>query len=206
MSRDTEPDWDFVFVEAHTVGAGPLDDASGRERRDVDVDRRQLRGRVARAAPVPLPLPDGQRQRDVHGDRHDRVVARRFGGNSGGWKQWSIDLSRYAGRQVQVSISYASDWSVQGLGAFVDGTVVSTGESPSFEDGLGGWQVSGPLLPPAGSGPNGNDWISTSSEGFPEGATITTPHSIYLGFGLEGISGPASRASVMGRAMGHLLP
>ena len=29
--------------------------------------------------------------------------------------------------------------------------------------------------------------------------------SIYLGFGLEGISGPSSRAAVMGRAMGYLL-
>ena len=31
-TRDTEPDWDFVFVEAHTVGAGRLDDAARPER------------------------------------------------------------------------------------------------------------------------------------------------------------------------------
>ena len=37
-------------------------------------------------------------------------------GHSAGWEQWSIDLSAYAGKQVEVSIAYASDWSVQGLG------------------------------------------------------------------------------------------
>ena len=39
---------------------------------------------------------------------------------SGGWEQWSVDLGAYAGKQVEVSIAYASDWSIQGLGAFVD--------------------------------------------------------------------------------------
>ena len=32
VSYDTEPDFDYVFVEAHTVGAGRLDDAARHER------------------------------------------------------------------------------------------------------------------------------------------------------------------------------
>jgi bacillopeptidase F (M6 metalloprotease family) len=43
-------------------------------------------------------------------------------GRSACWEQWSIDLSRYAGKQVEISIAYLSDWSIQGLGAFVDDT------------------------------------------------------------------------------------
>ncbi len=101
-----------------------------------------------------------------------------------------------------MSISYVSDWSVQGLGVFVDDTVVSTGESTSFEDGLGGWTVAGP---PPGSGPNGNDWTRTTAGGFPEGAAVTTPDSVYFGFGFEGIATPASRNAVMGRAISYLL-
>jgi hypothetical protein len=101
-----------------------------------------------------------------------------------------------------VSIAYASDWSVQGLGAFVDDTTVSTGATTSFEDGLGGWTVTGP---PPGSGPNSNNWTRTTAAGFPEGAAISTPWSIYTGFGIEGISTPAARNAVVGRAVNYLL-
>jgi hypothetical protein len=72
----------------------------------------------------------------------------------------------------------------------------------SFEDGLGGWAVSGP---PPGSASNTNDFVRTTSAGFPEGAAITTPDTIYLGFGLEGVSGPATRAAIAGRALTYLL-
>ena len=123
-------------------------------------------------------------------------------GNSNGWGEWTIDLSAYAGKKVEISIAYATDWSTQGLGVFVDDTTVSTGETTSFEDGLGGWTVSGS---PAGSAANANDWISTTSDGFPEGAAISTPDSIYFGFGFEGISTPSTRNAVMGRAMDFLL-
>ena len=45
----------------------------------------------------------------------------------------------------------------------------------------------------------------TSAGGFPEGAVITTEDTIYLGFGLEGVNGPATRATVMDRSMDYLL-
>ena len=54
-------------------------------------------------------------RRDLLADRHDRRVER--GERAlGGWQQWSIDLTAYAGKQVEISISYVSDWSTQGLG------------------------------------------------------------------------------------------
>ena len=69
---------------------------------------------------------------------------------------------------------------------FVDDIVVSTGEgSTSFEAGLDGWTVTGP---PPGSAANANNWIRTDAAGFPVGASITTPRTILMGFGFEGIS------------------
>jgi hypothetical protein len=65
-------------------------------------------------------------------------------GSSGGWQRWQVDLSSLAGQQVEVSISYASDWSFQGLGVFVDDIEVSTGEGTTpFEAGLDGWSIPG---------------------------------------------------------------
>ena len=31
-------------------------------------------------------------------------------GNSSGWQNWSIDLSAYRGKQVEMSIVFATDW------------------------------------------------------------------------------------------------
>jgi len=93
---------------------------------------------------------------------------------------------------------------VQNLGAFIDDIVVSTGEgSTSFETGLDGWAVTGP---PSGSAANGNDWIRSDATGFPVGASITTPKSVLMGYGIEGISTPGARAAVMGGVMDYLLP
>ena len=123
-------------------------------------------------------------------------------GSSGGWQQWEVDLSAYAGQQVEVSISYASDWATQGLGVFVDDIEVSTGEgTTSFETGMDGWTVPGA---PPGSSPNPNDFVRTTAAGFPEGPSATTGDTIYFGFGFEGISDEADRNEVMDRAMTYL--
>jgi len=71
-------------------------------------------------------------------------------------------------------------------------------ESTSFEADTGGWTVPGA---PADSGPNSNDWIRTASVGFVDGPGVATDHSLYWGFGLEGVAGRATRAQLMGDAM-----
>ena len=124
--------------------------------------------------------------------------ATRTAGRSG-----AIDLDAYAGGQVEVSISYASDWATQGLGVFVDDVTLPDGSSTSFEGGdTGGWVVTGP---PPGSAPNSNNFVFTTAAGFPEGASITTEDTLYLGFGLEGVTGADKRAEVMDRAMDYFL-
>ena len=71
----------------------------------------------------------------------------------------------------------------------------------SFEEG---WTAEAGHRPPPGSA-NPNNWIRTTAAGFPVGAAIATPRTIIMGFGVEGISTPAERNAVMGRAMEYLL-
>jgi hypothetical protein len=91
---------------------------------------------------------------------------------------------------------------VLGLGVFLDDVSITDGAttlaSTSFEDGLGGWAVPGA---PADSGANGGDWHQTTSVGFVDGPGVLTGHSLYLGFGLEGVSGAATRATLVKDAM-----
>jgi hypothetical protein len=104
-------------------------------------------------------------------------------GNSNGRRQWSIDLDAYAGSTVEISIAYISDWATQNLGVFVDDVTLPDGTGTSFETGLEGWAISGP---PEGSGANANNFAVTTAGGFPVGASIATPSSLLMGYGLEG--------------------
>jgi hypothetical protein len=125
-------------------------------------------------------------------------------GASNGWQEFKIDLSAYAGKQVEVSISYVSDWGTQGLGVFLDDASVvvdgATVAETSFETAdLGGWTVAGP---PTGSAGNATDW-SRSQQAFEEGAAVVTADTVYLGFGLEGLA-PAARDDLVARSLAHL--
>ena len=125
IDRDTESQWDFVFVEIHTVGQDDwttLADLNGHTTQDTGFVVPVL----ARHPPVPDPLPDR------HGARAATRPARpatwwAATGDSGDAENWAFDLGAYAGSDVEVSISYASDDVVQRNGVFVDDIVVSTG-------------------------------------------------------------------------------
>ena len=210
-SYDTEPDWDFVFVEAHTLDATPdddwttLPDVNGHTSpntgpNDPDLAScpagwHELHPWLARYQTF-----DGVGACTPEGSTGEWNAS---SGRSAGWEEWEIDLSAYAGKQVEISLSYASDWAVQGLGNFIDDIQVSHGGgTTSFEADLGGWTVPGP---PEGSAPNANDFIRTMSVGFEEGAVVSTEDTLYFGFGFEGITDASTRADVMGASMGHLL-
>lgn len=201
-SYDTEQAWDHLFVEAHTPGQDDwttLPDANGHTSTAVGDS-------------CPAGWRDLHPQLDHYQTWNGTDACTSTGttgtwnaasGNSGGWQQWSVDLSAYAGGQVEVAIAYVSDWAVQGLGVFVDDVVVSTGEgSTSFETGLDGWAAAGS---PSSSAPNANDWIRTDVSGFPVGASISTPSTLLMGFGIEGVTGRDARAAVMDRVLAHLL-
>ena len=199
-SYDTEPAWDFVFVEAHTVGEDDwttLPDVNGHTSSDT--------GDSCPSGWFEIhPWLERYQGSDCSGS--NATTGGEWHANSGrsdGWEEWEVDLTEYAGEEVEISISYASDWSVQGLGSFVDDIQVSTGEgTTSFEGGMDGWTVPGA---PPGSSDNPNDWIRSESVGFEEGAVVSTPDTLLFGFGFEGISGADSRATVMDKSMGYLL-
>jgi hypothetical protein len=201
-SFSTEPDWDYLAVEAHTVGQDDwttLPDVNGHTSQGTGescpAGWRTLHPHLDHYQTV---NPDGTCSPTGTTGSWNAATA-----SSDGWQQWSVDLGAYAGKQVEVSIAYISDWSSQGIGTFIDDIDVSTGEgSTSFEAGLDGWTVPGA---PAGSAPNANDFIRTTAAGFPEGAVVATADTLYFGFGFEGISDAATRASVMSRAMQYLL-
>jgi Zinc carboxypeptidase len=200
-SYNTEQAWDHLFVEAHTVG------------QDNWTTLPDLNGHTSQATGDSCP--EGWRTLHPWLDHYQTLnpdntcsptgttgVWHASSGSSNSWQQWSVDLGAYAGTQVEVSLAYVSDWSMQGLGVFVDDIEVSTGEgSASFEDGLAGWMATGP---PPGSAPNSNNFIRTTAAGFPEGAAATDD-TLYFGFGFEGISGASTRSDVMGRAIDYLL-
>ena len=201
ISRDTEVDWDHVFVEARTADG------------DDWTTLPDLNGHTTTATGASCEA--GWRELHPHLDHYQRLNPdgsctpsgttgewHAASGASGGWENWEVDLSAWAGQTVEISITYASDWAVQNLGVFVDDVTLPDGTSTSFESDLGGWSVPGA---PDDSSPNANDWIRTDAAGFPVGAVISTPDTLLLGFGLEGISTPAERDEVMRRAMAHLL-
>jgi hypothetical protein len=201
FSYDTEPAWDFAFVEAHTVGQDDwttLPEASG-------ITSTSTGDSCAEGWHELHPWLARYQGADCSGTGPNGGQWNATSGRSQGWEDWTIDLSAYAGSQVEVSISYASDWSVQGLGAFVDAIEVSTGEgSTSFEEGddpMAGWTIAGP---PEGSAGNPTDWTRTETVGFTEGAVVSRPDSLYFGFGLEGITGADTRAEVMRRSVDYL--
>ncbi len=118
-SYNTEQAWDHLFVEAHTVG------------QDNWTTLPDLNGRTSQATGDSCP--EGWRTLHPWLDHYQTLnpdntcspsgttgVWHASSGSSNGWQQWSVDLGAYAGRQVEVSLAYVSDWSVQGLGVFVD--------------------------------------------------------------------------------------
>ena len=106
-----------------------------------------------------------------------------------------------------MSISYFSDAGVQGLGVFVDDIAVTTGATTTttdFESGLGGWAIEGAPDLDGPNAPNDNDFILTPDIGYADGPGIATEDTLLWGFGFEGVTDRATRASLMKDALTYL--
>jgi hypothetical protein len=67
-----------------------------------------------------------------------------YNGVTGGWSQESVDLSKYAGHEVQIRFEYVTDAAVNGEGMFLDDIALrETGYFTDFEDDAGGWKANG---------------------------------------------------------------
>src|SRR4051794_32409613 len=220
-SYNLELNFDYMIVEAHTVDASPdddwttLPDQNGHTSSDLSNDESCPGGwsDPNDSANVLHPFLTHYQTRQADGTCTSTGTTGSWNaanGSSSGWQQWQIDLSPYAGKQVEISITALSDWGFQQFpGVFIDDVQVSTGEgSTSFEDDadpMDGWQVPGAPVDDQGvEEANRNDWVRRAGLGIKEGAAVRTPDTLYLGFGFEGIRGAATRNDVMQRIVGYL--
>ena len=213
-SFDTEPGWDFLAVEAHTVGQDDwttLVDKNGHTTDDLSGNSSCPQIPIVDEHPFmehyvtlhPESSPGAGDATCTNGGTTGTFNA--ANGNSGGFVDFDFDLSAYAGKQVELSITYISDEGVQGLGVFVDDAKITadgaTLTETSFEDGLGGWATPGA---PEGSSPNPNDWTSSTSVGYVDGPGVATKDTLYWGFGLEGVTGADKRSTLVKDALTYL--
>ena len=122
-----------------------------------------------------------------------------------GWQQVEIDLSEYAGQQVEVSISYVTDPASGGIGTFVDDTEVvvdgAVTEADGFEGATSTWTVGGP---PEGSAPNAGNW-QIGEQLVNIYAGTSTEDTLLLGFGLEQLATDEDRVELLEQALDGLI-
>jgi Zinc carboxypeptidase/Immune inhibitor A-like, MAM domain len=219
-SYNLELDFDYLIVEAHTVGQDnwtTLPDQNGHTSDDLSTDESCTGGwsNPADTNNVLHPfLMHYQTFDPATGTCSNTGTSGAWNaanGSSSGWQQLQFDLGAYANQQVELSITVLSDWGLQQFpGVFVDDIEVSTGEgTTSFEDDADptdGWAVTGAPQDPEGiEGPNLNDWIRRGGLGIKEGAAVATEDTVYMGFGFEGVTGSDTRNQIMDRAIDYLL-
>ena len=210
LSYDIEsPYWDFLIFEVHTVGQDDwttlevpgltsqgLADASGGNSSCASGWQEQLHPMIGRYQTLNA---DGTCSPTGTTGEWNAVS-----GSGNGWETWDLDLSDFAGSEVELVISYVTDWSTLGTGVFIDDTSVivdgATIRETSFETDLGGWEVLGPPESSAG----GNPWIRSTAV-IVTWAAVTTPDTVLHGFGLEGVTTAAQRNEIMGRTLEFLL-
>jgi hypothetical protein len=200
---DTEPGYDHAVLEAHTTGADDwttLPEAGG-----------------ATSATVPAECEAGFLVREHPFLKHYLTVSsagcantgtsgawNSFTGASSGWQQVNFDLSAYAGKSVEVSLSYITDPNTGGHGVLADNASLVVGgaatDTEGFETSLGPWSASGP---PPGSPAVLKDW-ARYGELFKTYGGITTDDTVLLGFGLEHVTAAADRAALVKKALGAL--
>ena len=164
VDRDTESNFDFFFVEAHLVGSDAWTTLP-----DLDGFAQQSTGFCALPFVHPFAFnylsldPDGPEPCAPTGLTGQWWAAT---GASEGWERWRIDLSSYAGQDVEIALTYASDDIVQRWGVAIDDVAFTAGDgTTSFEDGdAGGWKVPG--VPPPTT-VNENDWFVAGVEDLP---------------------------------------
>ena len=201
LSYNTEPDYDHVILEAHTVGDDDwttLPEVGGATSTNVPADCDQgflLDEHPFLAHYLTLGAPC-----DNTGSTGEWNS---FTGDSGGWQPVAFDLSAYAGTQVEVSITFVTDPSFSGIGVFVDDTRVEAGgatlDAEGFETGLGPWAAQ---PPPAGSYQGGSAFVRSRAL---LAAGISTRDTVLLGFGIEQLATPAEQSAVLGRAVRSLI-
>jgi hypothetical protein len=217
-SYDLEPDYDYMFVEIHTVGQDDwttLADANGHTSNDTGLSCETIGDGSAWQTNHPF-LAHYQTVISGGADCSPTGTSGEWNattGNSGGWQEWSMPIpAAYAGKNVEIAVSVVSDAASQGLGTWVDELrVVDSADAPinsadpSFESGIDGWTLPGPPGPAGAAGQStATGWERAQSAPFIEAPIVTTNDTVYTGFAFEAITGAANRTAFMQAVMTHL--
>ncbi|WP_199539094.1 immune inhibitor A domain-containing protein [Desertihabitans brevis] len=120
-----EQDWDFGFVEVSTDGGTTWTEQKVFDTNGVEV-----------STPDGYPDPNGNLA--TFGDKRYGLT-----GSSGGWRHDYVDLSSYAGQQVQIRLRVATDAAFLERGWFADDFSLTSGTdivwSDDTENGENGW-------------------------------------------------------------------
>ncbi|MFD4785550.1 M14 family zinc carboxypeptidase [Streptomyces sp. NPDC058459] len=200
---DTERGYDHAVVEVHTVGADDwttLPEAGGATTDAVPAEcgagffvqeHPWLRHYLTLSGNTCAPT-------GSTGQWHSLT------GRSAGWQRVDFDLSAYAGKKVELSLSYLTDAGSGGHGVLADDASLVIGgnarETEGFESSLGPWRASGP---PAGSPALLKDWTRTGAL-FQTYGAVTTDDTVLLGFGLEQVASAADRTALVRKALAAL--
>ncbi|NEA68281.1 M14 family metallopeptidase [Streptomyces sp. SID12488] len=200
---DTEEGYDHAVLEAHTAGADDwttLPEKGGATSTTVPAECEAgyfIQGHPALTRYLTLGS-GGCTPTGTSGSWNS------FTGASAGWQEVNFDLSAYAGRTVEISLSYITDPGSGGRGVLADNATVVTGGTAGavegFETSLGAWSTPGP---PAGSPAVISDW-GRSGELFKTYGAVTTDDTVLLGFGLEHVTTAADRKALLGKALAAL--
>jgi predicted deacylase len=132
-----------------------------------------------------------------------------FNGETNGWRAASFNLSAYAGRKVDVKVSYVANVdsaSKTGIGVFVDDTRVTTTAGVLDADGFEGatslWTAEGP---PQGSPAADGAGFVIGAERIAVAPSVATEDTVLFGYGIEALATPQERADVLGGAIEHLV-
>ncbi len=219
-SFDLEEDYDYMFVEIHTAGQDDwttLADENGNTSTDVGLSCPATGDGSAWQSSHPFLA----HYQTVTNDGDDCDPTGTTGewnaatGNSGGWQNWSMPIpAQYAGKDVEISVSVATDAAAQGLGVWVDqlqvedsGGAPIDSADPSFESGIDGWTTPGPPSPdgPAGQS-DATGWERAQTAPFVEGPITTTDDTVFTGFGFESVTGEDNRNALMQAVFDFLGP
>jgi murein tripeptide amidase MpaA len=210
FSSDLEQDWDFMMVEAHVLDG---DDDPGNDAWTTLPDTGGLTSTgtgdscgegLANGSDALHPWLLHYYNTECEPTAQTGTGTwNAFTGNSAGWQDWTVDLTPFAGKRVELFITNVTDWGTLGLGTWIDDAKVSLDgnvvDSTDFESGTGGWTAA---PPPEGTAFDDANW-TRSTQQFTEGGIVGTTDTVYTGFGFEGMNA-AARPEFMKRALKYL--
>jgi hypothetical protein len=202
LSANTEPGYDHVIVEAHTVGEDnwtTLPDSNGNTTTTPPAECTENGFLLALHPFLRHYLGGANCAGPGTSGTWNSVTA-----STGGWEQVAYDLSGFLGDQVEVSITYVTDPATGGIGAFVDDTRVTVDGATTadgFEGATSTWTVGGP---PTGSPPNARNWV-IGEQLVNFYSSTSTDDTLLLGFGFEQLAADEDRAELVGRALDDLI-